>query len=157
MAKNILTVGSSPVACSSSVLSWRMSSLMTDMGIAFWCFSSGSVFLNDLNSHCKINTGCPLLLMDGFWYPFSQKVTHTYCMVSLTVPAASRSWDALENLASLTAMANAPMMICLCSQEKFLRKRSFLIPIERMYSFHRRHAQSCFLCVPCSTARSGAI
>ncbi len=64
MAKNIPTIASLPVARSSSVLSWRMSSLMTDTGIAFWCFSSGSEFLNDLNSHCRMNAGCLLLLMN---------------------------------------------------------------------------------------------
>jgi hypothetical protein len=64
---------------------------MTEMGIAFWCFSSGSVFLNNLNSCCRMNAGCPSLSMDGFGYPFSQKVAHTYCMVSLIMPAASCS------------------------------------------------------------------
>jgi hypothetical protein len=41
------------------------------------------------------------------------------------VPAASRSWDALENLACLTATANVPMIMCLCSLEEFFRKRSW--------------------------------
>jgi hypothetical protein len=44
IAKNIPTVAISPVACLSSVLFLHMSLLMTDMGIAFWCFSSGSEF-----------------------------------------------------------------------------------------------------------------
>jgi hypothetical protein len=64
---------------------------MTEIGIAFWCFSSGSVFLNDLNSRYRMNAGRPSSSMDGFEYLFSQRVTHPYCTVSLTVPAASRS------------------------------------------------------------------
>ena len=91
MAKKIPMVASSPMARSRLVPSWWMSSLMTEIGIAFWCFSSGSVFLNDLNSHCRMNAGRPSSSMDGFGYPFSRKVAHTYCTVSLTVPAASRS------------------------------------------------------------------
>jgi hypothetical protein len=91
MAKNIPKVASSPVVYSSLMLSWWMSLLMTEMVIAFWCFSSGSVFLNNLKLCCRMNAGCPSSLMDGFGYPFSQKVVHTYCMVSLTVPAAIHS------------------------------------------------------------------
>jgi hypothetical protein len=64
---------------------------MTEMGIAFRRFSSESKFMNNLNSCYRMNAGCPSLSMDGFGYPFSQKVAHTYCTVSLTVPAASRS------------------------------------------------------------------
>ena len=82
--------------------------------------------------------------MDGFGSPFSQKVAHTYSYstVSLIVPAANCLWDDLENLASLSAMANAPMRMCLCTWENFPRKRLSLIPIE---------------CVHLSTARSHAI
>ena len=91
MAKKIPMVASLPMACSRSVPSRWMSLLTTEIGIAFWCFSSGSVFLNDLNSCCRINAVRPPLSMDGFGCPFSRKVAHTYCTVSLTVPAANRS------------------------------------------------------------------
>ncbi len=95
MAKNIPTVASLPVVCSSLVLFWWMSLLTSEMGIAFWWSFSGSVFLSDLNSCCRMNAGCRSLPLDGFGCPFSQKVAHTYCTVSLNVPTASRSWDAL--------------------------------------------------------------
>ncbi len=91
MAKKILMVANLPMAHSRSVPSRWTSSLMTEIGIAFWCFSSGSEFLIDLNSRCRMNAGRPSLSMDGFEYPFSQKVAHIYCTVSLTVPAASHS------------------------------------------------------------------
>ena len=73
MAKKIPMVASLLMACSRSVPSWWTSSLMTEIGIAFWCFSSGSVFLNDLNSRYRMNAGRPSSSMDGFEYLFSQK------------------------------------------------------------------------------------
>ncbi len=47
---------------------------ITAIGIAFWCFSAGSAFLNDLSSHCRKNPGFPLLSKDGLGCPCLRKV-----------------------------------------------------------------------------------
>jgi hypothetical protein len=54
IAKKIPMVASWAVACSRSALSCLVILLITDIEIAFWCFSSGLVFLNDLYSYCRM-------------------------------------------------------------------------------------------------------
>jgi hypothetical protein len=48
--------------------------MMTDIGIAFWCFLAGLAFLNDLSSRCRRNPGFPLSSKDGLGLPCSRKV-----------------------------------------------------------------------------------
>ncbi len=47
---------------------------ITAIGNAFWCFSAGSAFLNDLSSGCRRNPGFPSLSRDGLGRPCSRKV-----------------------------------------------------------------------------------
>jgi hypothetical protein len=89
IAKKIPMGASWAVAYLSSELFLFASSLMTEIGMAFMCFSSVSVLLNDLISCCRMNAGQPSSSRDGFGCPFSQKVAQTYCTVSLTVQAAN--------------------------------------------------------------------
>ena len=119
MAKKMASVASWAVARSSSELRRLLISEMTEIGMAAWWFSGGSLFLNDLNSRCRIHASRPSSSRVGFGYPCSLKVTDRYWMVPPTVFAASRPLDFCENLASLTAMANAPMRACRCSRVKF--------------------------------------
>ncbi len=60
-----------------------------DMGTAAWCFSGGSLFLNDLNSCCRIHASWPSLSRVGLGYPCSRKDAERYWMVPPTVFAAN--------------------------------------------------------------------
>ncbi len=67
IAKKIPTVASWAVAHSSLVLSCLAISLMIEIGIAFWCFSSGSVFLNALNSCYRMKADLPFFVKSWVW------------------------------------------------------------------------------------------
>ncbi len=80
-------------------VSWRMEQSssglamveITAIGIAFWWFSVGSAFLNDLSSRCRRNPGFLLLSKDGLGRPCSRKVRYTCEMARVTEPWASWS------------------------------------------------------------------
>ncbi len=78
IAKKMPKVTSWVIACSSSELFCLLVLEMMEIGIAAWCFSAGSNFLNNLNSCCRINASCPSLMRVGFRYPCSQTVIETY-------------------------------------------------------------------------------
>ena len=77
------------VTCLSSEVFRLLIADMTDTGTAAWCFSGGSLFLNDLNSRCRNHASWPSLSRVGLGYPCSQKDAERYWMVPRTVFAAN--------------------------------------------------------------------
>ena len=75
---------SSSVSCPLAILA------MTQAGVAFYCFSFGSLFLKARNCHCKMKLHCRSLSLVGLGHPFSQKVEDTSEMV-FCVPEAKVS------------------------------------------------------------------
>ena len=61
---------------------------MTQTGMAFCCFSFGSLFLKARNSRCKMKLSCRSLSLVGLGRPFSQNVKDTSEMVFRIVPEA---------------------------------------------------------------------
>ena len=57
---------------------------MTDIGIAFWCFSSGSLFLNACSSHCRRNLTFSLSSRARLGQLYLQKVAQTCEMAPQT-------------------------------------------------------------------------
>ena len=113
IAKKIAIVASWAVALFSSELLRVLSLEITDMGMAFWCFSAGSAFFYALNCCCRRKASWWYWSKVGLDYPLLWKVAHRYWRVFLTVLAANLSWECLKNLSSQAAMANDPMsLVC---------------------------------------------
>ena len=90
MAKKMASVASWAVALLSLELHCLLISETTEIGMAAWWFSGGFLFLNNLNSPCKMNASWPSLSRVGLGCPCSQKVAERYWMVPPTVFAANR-------------------------------------------------------------------
>ncbi len=95
---------------------------ITNIGIAFWCFSAGSSFLNALSSHCRRNPGLPSSSMDGLGLLCLWMVWHTCEMALAKKPWASLSWDDLEKQASCISMAKVPSSLILAGHERLVVK-----------------------------------
>ena len=89
IAKKIPSVTSWVVARLSSEVFCLLIAGTTDMGTAAWCFSGGSLFLNDLNSPGRIYASWLSSLRVGLGYPCSRKDAERYWMVPPTVFAAN--------------------------------------------------------------------
>jgi hypothetical protein len=89
MAKKMASVPSGAVALLSSELHRLLISETTEIGMAAWWFSGGSLFLKDLNSRCKMNASWPSSSRVGLGCPCSRKVAERYWMVPRTVFAAN--------------------------------------------------------------------
>jgi hypothetical protein len=64
---------------------------MKQAGMAFCCFSFGSLFLKAQNCHCKMKLSCRSLSLVGLGWPFSRKVKDTSEMVFRIDPEAKVS------------------------------------------------------------------
>jgi hypothetical protein len=88
--KNARMVNCEVAHCNSVSVHFAISA-MTQAGMAFYCFSLGSVFLKARNCRCRMKLSCRSLSFVGFGRPFSQKVEDMSEMVCRIVPEAKVS------------------------------------------------------------------